>query len=227
LISKSQKTNDDENQALVAQVKKRKEKEEGSPKKSKRPRHRKDASNIRCYTCKKMGHYVAKCPNKHEKGKKKKHHAHTADAEEHKSKDEEFVFVSTLTGTITQGSDTWLIDSGAFKHMTGSRNSLSNLTEKSSSLQVELGNDSKHAVEGVGEASLQLDSSNRILIKDILFVQNLKKNLLSISALEDKGFRVAFVDGQVLLWPKNSSIDKATVIGVRDGGLYKLKGHQE
>jgi hypothetical protein len=34
------------------------------------------------------------------------------------------------------------------------------------------------------------------------------------------------VDGQVL-WPKNSSINKATVIGVREGGLYKLNGHQE
>jgi hypothetical protein len=60
-----------------------------------------------------------------------------------------------------------------------------------------------------------------------MFVQCLKKNLLSISALEDKGFRVAIMDGQVLLWPKNSSMDKATVIGVREGGLYKLKGHQE
>jgi hypothetical protein len=37
--------------------------------------------------------------------------------EEHKSKDEEFVFVSALTGSLTQGSDTWLIDSGASKHM--------------------------------------------------------------------------------------------------------------
>jgi hypothetical protein len=59
------------------------------------------------------------------------------------------------------------------------------------------------------------------------FVQDLKKNLLYISALEDKGFRVAFVDGQVLLWPKSSSIDSTTVIGVREGGLYKLKGHPE
>ena len=79
---------------------------------------------------------------------------------------------------------------------------------------MELGDDSKHPIKGVGEASLELDSGNPLSIKDILFVQGLKKNLLSISALEDKGFRVAFVDGQVLLWPKNSSIDKATVIGV-------------
>jgi hypothetical protein len=60
-----------------------------------------------------------------------------------------------------------------------------------------------------------------------LFVQGLKKNLLSISTLEDKGFRVDFLDGQVLLWPKSSSIDFSTMIGVREGGLYKLKQHQE
>jgi len=79
---------------------------------------------------------------------------------------------------------------------------------------VELGDDSKHVVKGIGEASLQLDSGNCFLIKYIFFVQNLKKNLLSISSLEDKGFRVDFLDGQVLMWPKNSSIDKYTVIGV-------------
>jgi hypothetical protein len=85
-----------------------------------------------------MGHYAAQCPHKHETGKKKKHHAHATSIEEHKSKDEKFVLVSALTGTITQGSDTWLIDSDASKHMTGFKNSLSNLTEKELSLQVEL-----------------------------------------------------------------------------------------
>jgi hypothetical protein len=139
---------------------------------------------------------------------------HKVDVEEHKPKDEKFVIISALTGTITQGRDTWLIDSSASKHMTGFRNSLSKLTEKDSSLQVVLGEDSKHAIKGVKEASLQLDSGNPLPIKDILFVQGLKKNLLSISASEDKGFRIAFVDGQVLLWPKNSSINKDIVIGV-------------
>jgi hypothetical protein len=150
------KMNDDENQAPVAHVKKRKEREDVSPKKSKKPRYKKDMSRIRCYSLKKMGHYAAQCPHRHEKGKKK-HHAHATDTEDHKAKDEEFVFVSALMGTITQGSDTWLIDRGASKHMTRFKNSLSNLTEKDSSLQVELGEDSKHAVKGFGEASLQLD----------------------------------------------------------------------
>jgi hypothetical protein len=99
------------------------------------------------------------------------------------------------------------------------------LTEKISSLQVELGDDSSHAVIGVGESSYQLDSGNSISIKYVLFVQGLKKNLLYISTLEDKGFRVDFVDGQVLLSPKISSTHSSTVIGVQEGGLYKLKGH--
>jgi hypothetical protein len=99
------------------------------------------------------------------------------------------------------------MDSGASKHMTKFRSSLMKLTKKSSSLQVELGDDSRHAVKGIREASYQLDSCNSISIKDVLFVQGLNKNLLSISALEDKGFRVAFVDGQVLLWPMGSNID--------------------
>jgi hypothetical protein len=92
LMSKKQKVDDEENQALAAQVKKRKERE-GNPKKPTRPRYKKDASKIRCYSCQKLGHYAFQCSNRNEK-EKKKHHAHVANAEEHSkaSKDEEFDF---------------------------------------------------------------------------------------------------------------------------------------
>ena len=53
-------------------------------------------------------------------------------------------------------------------------------------------------------------------MSNVLYVPGLKKNLLSIFTLEDKGYRVAFVDGKVLTWPKESSIDSARVIGIRD-----------
>jgi hypothetical protein len=62
-------------------------------------------------------------------------------------------------------------------------------------------------------------------MKDVLYVHGLKKNLLSITALDEKGFRVAFIDGEVLMWPKGKSIDDVVVIRVQEGGLYKLKGH--
>ena len=64
-------------------------------------------------------------------------------------------------------------------------------------------------------------------MKDFLFVPRLKKNLLSILALDAKGMRVAFVDGRVLMWPKIKTIDDAIVNGEQEGGLYKLKGQPE
>ena len=64
-------------------------------------------------------------------------------------------------------------------------------------------------------------------MKNVLFVQGLKKNLLSISALDAKGMRVSFIDGQVLMWPKGKAFDDATIIGEQEGGLYKLKGQIE
>ena len=39
--------------------------------------------------------------------------------------------------------------------------------------------------------------------------------------------RVAFIDGQVIMWPKGKTINDAVVIGEQEGGLYKLKGHPE
>ena len=39
--------------------------------------------------------------------------------------------------------------------------------------------------------------------------------------------RVAFTDGQVIMWPKGKTIDDAVVIREQEGGLYKLKGHPE
>ena len=64
-------------------------------------------------------------------------------------------------------------------------------------------------------------------MKDLLFVPGLKKNLLSISALDAKGMRFSFVDGQVIMWLRGKTIDDAIVIGEQEGGLYKLKGHLE
>ena len=61
----------------------------------------------------------------------------------------------------------------------------------------------------------------------MLYVPGLKKNLLSISALDAKGMRFSFVDDQVIMWPKGKTIDDATMIGEENKGLYKLKGHHE
>ena len=92
---------------------------------------------------------------------------------------------------------------------------------------MKLGNDYQYPIKVSGESSYKLDFGKSMKMKDVLFVPGLKKNLLSISALDAKGMRVAFVDGQVLMWPKGKTFDDAVMIGEQEGGLYKLKGHSE
>ena len=50
----------------------------------------------------------------------------------------------------------------------------------------------------------------------------MKRNIVSISTLEDKGYKVEFLDGKVLSWQKNSSMDTTKVIGMREESLYLL-----
>ena len=72
------------------------------------------------------------------KGNKRRHHAHAAEDDEPSTKrtrqdsDEEFVLISSLIGTITHGSNDWIIDSGASKHMIGFKESFVKLSEHES-----------------------------------------------------------------------------------------------
>ena len=79
--------------------------------------------------------------------------------------------------------------------------------------KVKLGDDYKYPIKGSGVASYKLDSKKYLKIKDVLYVPGLKKNILSISALDAKGMRVSFFNGQVLTWPRGKTIEDAIVIG--------------
>jgi hypothetical protein len=116
----------------------------------------------------------------------------------------------------------WIIDNGASRHMTGNQVRLSNLNEKKTSHKVELGDKTTYIVKGIGLASIKLELSNNVHLSNVLYVPGLENNLVSISFLEDKGNRIAFVDGEVLSWSRDSSIENARVIGTHEGILYRL-----
>jgi hypothetical protein len=181
-----------------------------------------------------MGHIARHCPDRREEynRKKNRHHAHEVEDEEPPTKMlreriKDYVSISALSGSVTPGEDTWLIDSGASKHMTGQRDILSCLSENKFSQKVTLGDDYQYPIKGVGESNYKLNSGTPMKMKDVLYVPGLKKNLLSISDLEKKGFRISFIYGEVLMWEKGETMKEAIVIGNEEGGLNKLKGHSE
>jgi hypothetical protein len=169
-----------------------------------------------------MGHKVNPCPvrRKEYKRKKKRQHAHIAEDEEPPMKMiKDHVLILALLGFVSPGEDTLLIDSGASKHMTGKKNTLSCISEKKFSQKVTLRDDYQYPIKGIGESNYKIDSENSITMKDVLYVPVLKKNLLSISALDKKGYRVAFIDGEVLMWAKGKTLNEAIVIGSEENAL--------
>ena len=97
--------------------------------------------------------------------------------------------------------------------MMGFKESFVKLSEHESPHKVKLGDDYQYPIKGSGESSYKLESRKSMTMKDVLFVPGLKKNLLSISTLDAKGMRVAFIDGQIIMWPKLKTIDDSVVIG--------------
>lgn len=96
------------------------------------------------------------------------------------------------------------------------------MIEKETNLEIILGDNSTYLVKGVGNVTLQLNQGNMIHLQEVLYVLDLKKNLASISAMEDKGYKVAFIDGKVRVWKKN--FKEAFTLGSQVDSLYQVGG---
>ena len=84
--------------------------------------------------------------------------------------------------------DHWYIDSGCSKHMSGNKNKFMSLIEHKSR-NVTFGNDAPGKIRGKGMVSL---SNGKGKAQDVLFVDGLKHNLLSVSQMCDPGCKVVF-----------------------------------
>ena len=81
-----------------------------------------------------------------------------------------------------------MIDNGASKNMSWFKGVISNLKEKQFACMVEMGDNSEYSIQGVGPTYFQLSSRDILHVDEILYVPDLKKNLLYVSILEDNGF---------------------------------------
>jgi hypothetical protein len=116
----------------------------------------------------------------------------------------------------------WYIDSGASSHMTRIREHFSNLRDTEVRIEISLGDDRVVRVAGVGTVAFQRDGMQPISFTDVLYVPGMKKNLISVSILQDRGLQVTFRGTEVLIHPRGSSLASGQVVGVREGKLFRL-----
>jgi hypothetical protein len=105
--------------------------------------------------------------------------------------------------------------------MTGVHDYFSSLKEEELDLYIEMGNNAKCRAASHGTITLQRESGKPLMVKDELYVPGMTKNLIFVSALEDKGYVVSFQDGRVYIRPKDSKTAK--VIGFKREKLCRLQ----
>jgi hypothetical protein len=109
--------------------------------------------------------------------------------------------------------------------MTGMRSVFLSVSETGSDSHVGSGADTMHAVKGVGCVRFQLESGGSLEVVGVMYVPELKVNLLSVAALEDMGYAVMFEDGQVLIRAEGADTQDAAVrLGIREGMMYRVLG---
>ena len=106
--------------------------------------------------------------------------------------------------------------------MSGVHDLFSELIPRTNQQDIILGDDSVVRVVGTGDVVFQRESLAPLILRDVLYVPGLKKNLVSISCIEDRGFVVLFEKGQVYIYPQGGSRADSRVIGVRQGRMYRL-----
>ena len=74
---------------------------------------------------------------------------------------------------------------------------------------------------GIGTITFEMESGKPFPFKDVMHVPGLKKKLVSVVMLEDRGYEVVFSDGKYFLRHKTKGQTKR--IGIQVKNLYKLR----
>ena len=94
--------------------------------------------------------------------------------------------VSSALGSV------WYLDSGTSFHMTRDKEIFSDLEEKDLQMHIEMGDDGQYSATMIGTITFQRQSGKPLQLKDVIHVPSLKKNLVSVAMLEDRGYDVVF-----------------------------------
>lgn len=105
--------------------------------------------------------------------------------------------------------------------MIGNKEFLNRLEEKDLKLKIEFGDDGRHSTKRIGIVTFKRDSGSHLHLKNVTYVFGLKKKLIYVVVLEDKGYDVVLIKGKDFL--KHVSIGQVKQIGVRVKTFYKLE----
>ncbi|XP_052621871.1 uncharacterized protein LOC128127439 [Lactuca sativa] len=123
--------------------------------------------------------------------------------------------IPTVLNAGEPNDDTWYIDSGCSKHMTGNRNYLHDFKPIQTNQDVTFGNNMKAKIKGYGNIT-----NGNFTIKKVAFVDDLKHNLISVFQLCDNNLEVIFTKQRSLIM--DAKTKDVIVDSDRAGNMYPL-----
>ncbi|XP_019433835.1 PREDICTED: uncharacterized protein LOC109340568, partial [Lupinus angustifolius] len=108
--------------------------------------------------------------------------------------DENPVLLMMITDQKDTSEEVWYIDSGCSNHMTGHRDWLVNFNPNKRS-KVRFADNRLIQAEGTGDVVIRRNDGKKAMLTDVLFVPNMKNNLISLGQLIEKGFSVKMQSG--------------------------------
>jgi hypothetical protein len=104
----------------------------------------------------------------------------------------EYFLMGDLGKVIYEDIEEWFVDSDSSHHMIGMRSIFFTSSESDTDCFVGSGTNIEQAIIGYGYVRFQLELGGLMVIEHMLFVPDLKVNLLSVVTFEDDCYAVAF-----------------------------------
>ena len=170
----------------------------------------------KCYNCDKMGHRSYDCRKPKKPYKKKE--ANMVDGICNEPSDIDLCATVSEVNLVGSNSREWWIDTRATRHVCSDKAIFSSLKVSDTKEKLYMGNSATSNIEGEGTVILKMSSSKHLTLKNVLFVSDIRKNLVSGSLLNKHSFRIVIESDKVVLSKNDMFVGKGYVTD----GLFKL-----
>jgi hypothetical protein len=110
---------------------------------------------------------------------------------------------------LSYAKSTWWVDSGATIYVANSLQGFHTRTLQRRERAIKLANGVQAEVEVIGDLPLELHDGFVLRLIDVLYVPSLRRNLISVSRLDDDGYDCHFGDGKCKITFHNKCVGLA------------------
>ena len=182
----------------------------------------------KCINCKRIGHIYDEC-----RFPKKAHLKPATDPAKDNIKEKQdygffFAPVIPYDQYATINKDTWILDSGASRHLCTQKEKMKNWRTPTQRIEMKCANTQTVTLDSVGETTLLVknspqDRSMKLLLKNVVFAPTFACNIISVGKLVRVGAQVIFGEKGAMVFTKEG---KMVLTAVKMGQLFIVRTNE-